>query len=102
MTTTSPRAINLPLTLNSTGASAAFSNWTTEPTDNCSTSRMGSWQLPSSMVRLTGTSKTRLRLGAVSAVAFIVGSLGDRLGQLDRPFAGASAGFPQKLGNTAK
>src|SRR6185312_6519672 len=71
MTTTSPRAMSLPLMLNSTGASAGLSSCTTEPTASWSTSRIGSWQPPSSMVRLTGTSRTRLILVGFSAVAFM-------------------------------
>ena len=51
----------------STGASAGLSSWTTEPMLSWSTSRMGSLQPPSSMVRLTGTSSTRFRLEGFSS-----------------------------------
>src|SRR5579883_3350079 len=94
--------MSFPLTLNSMGASAAFSNWITEPTASWRTSRMGNWQLPSSMVKLTGTSRTRLRLAGCSAIALIKSLRGDRVSQLDGPFAAAHTRLAEKFRDVAE
>src|SRR5581483_1104856 len=66
-TTTSPWATNVPLTKTSSGSPAARPSPTTEPWFNCRRLRMGMRVRPTSMDKVTGTSRMTSRLTSPEA-----------------------------------
>src|ERR1700757_3091695 len=67
MTTTSPRAIGLPLTRRSTGSPAIRSRGTTDPSRSSSVSATEKRARPGSTLRSTGTALSRRRSAKASA-----------------------------------